>query len=127
MAGIDATTGRVLAGWPHVVQSIQILLTTRLGDRVMRRWVGAVTAAILGRLVNRQNMLRLLQSIAVAIELFEPRFRLISVTPTTIDRTGRVAIVLEGQYLPRGHLGDTRPEGTRRIQLTLNDQGVVAL
>lgn len=126
MAGIDAVTGRPLSGWPHVVQSVGILLTTRLGDRAMRRYVGSVTTALLGRNINRTNMLRLLQSIAVAIDLFEPRFGVLRVTPVALERSGHVSIVIEGEYRPRGHLGDPRPEGTRRITLgaTGHDQGI---
>ena len=123
MAGIDARTGRLVAGWPHVVQSVGVLLTTRLGERNMRRHVGAVTAALLGQLGNRPNLVRLLQSIAVAIELFEPRFKVIRVVPVRLDRTGRVEVHIEGEYRPRGHLGDPRPDGTRRIVLTAADNG----
>lgn len=126
MAGIDAATGRLLAGWPHVVQSVGIVLTTRLGDRVMRRWFGAVTAALLGQLVNRGNLLRLLQSIAVAIDLYEPRFKVLRVIPVRLERNGRVEIWIEGEYRPRGHLGDPRPEGTRRITLASGEQGITA-
>lgn len=127
MAGIDARTGQLLEGWPHVVQSVGILITTMLGSRVMRRYVGSVATLMLGKLVNRRNMLRLMQSIAVAIDLFEPRFKVKSITPTTLDRTGKVSLVIEGEYRPRGHLGDPRPEGTRRITLASNgqDQGVI--
>ncbi len=126
MAGIDAATGRPLAGWSHVVQSVGILLTTRLGDRTMRRYVGAVTAQLLGQLVNRGNLLRLLQSIAVAIDLFEPRFKVLRVVPVRLERSGRVEIWIEGEYRPRGHLGDPRPEGTRRITLAAGEQGITA-
>jgi len=123
MAGIDAATGRPIAGWTHVVQSVGIILTTRFGDRVMRRYFGSVATQMLGKNINRQNMLRLLQSIAVAIDLFEPRFRVLAVTPTKLERDGRAAILIEGEYLPRGHLGDSRPEGTRRITLAAGDNG----
>jgi len=128
MAGIDARTGRMLTGWAHVVQSVGILITTRIGDRVMRRYVGSVATLLLGKLVNRPNMLRLMQSIVVAIDLFEPRFKVMSIRPTTLDRSGKVALVIEGEYRPRGHLGDPRPEGTRRITLASagQDQGITA-
>lgn len=123
MAGIDARTGRPLGGWSHVVQSVGILLTTRLGERQMRGYVGAVTASLLGSLVNRANLLRLLQSIAVAIELFEPRFKVSRIVPVRLERSGRVEIWIEGEYRPRGHLGDPRPEGTRRITLATGERG----
>lgn len=118
MAGIDARTGRPISGWPHVVQSVGIILTTRLGDRAMRRHVGSVAPAILGQLGNRQTLLRLQQSIAVALDLFEPRFGVLRVTPVKLERSGRLEIHIEGEYRPRGHLGDPRPEGTRRIVLS---------
>lgn len=123
MAGIDARTGRPLGGWPHVVQSIGILLTTALGHRVMRRHVGSVTPQLLGRLLNGPTMLRLLQSIAIPIELFEPRFRVLRVRPISATREGRAEILIEGEYRPRGHLGDFTPEGTRRVTLALGGAG----
>ncbi len=126
MPGIDAVTGRPLAGWPHVVQSIGIIISTRLGERCMRRWFGSVTMSMLGSLANRRNLLRLMQSIAVAIDLHEPRFHVLNVTPVELDRAGRFKIIIEGEYRPRGHLGDLRPEGTRRITLLPSEQGIVA-
>ncbi|MDP1642721.1 MAG: GPW/gp25 family protein [Phenylobacterium sp.] len=128
MAGIDARTGRPIEGWPHVVQSVGFILTTRLGDRAMRRFFGSVTPALLGQLGNRPNLLRLQQSIAVALDLFEPRFGVLRVTLDTLDRAGRLEIHIEGEYRPRGHLGDPRPDGTRRIVLSRapGGAGVVA-
>ena len=126
MAGIDAVTGLPLAGWPHVVQSIGVIISTRLGDRNMRRWFGAVTLALLGRLANKRMLLRFMQSIAVAIDLHEPRFHVLRVTPVALERSGRIKIVIEGEYRPRGHLGDPRPEGTRRITLLPDEQGIIA-
>jgi phage baseplate assembly protein W len=34
MAGIDRATGRLLDGWPHVVQSIVVIITTTYGERM---------------------------------------------------------------------------------------------
>ena len=39
--GISATTGRVLTGWDHCVQSLAKILTTRFNSRVMRRDFGS--------------------------------------------------------------------------------------
>ena len=38
--GLNAATGSVIEGWPHVAQSLQDIFTTRFGTRIMREWYG---------------------------------------------------------------------------------------
>jgi uncharacterized protein len=121
MAGINRRTGRILDGFPHVVQSIDVIFSTRLGERVMRRWFGAIGAAILGRLLVPRTILIFTTALTVALELWEPRFKVTRVITdgNTTDklRLGELSLIIEGEYRPRGHLGDTRSEGVRRVSL----------
>lgn len=124
MAGIDRETGRILDGFQHVEQSIQVIFATRIGDRVMRRHFGSVGPALLGRLMTPRTVLIFKAALAVAIDLWEPRFRLsrVSVGRDAAEETrlGRLTLILEGQYLPRGHLGDRTSEEPRTLSLTLS-------
>ncbi|WP_127076147.1 GPW/gp25 family protein [Rhodomicrobium lacus] len=127
MAGLDRVTGRPLDGFAHVVQSIDVIFTTRLGDRVMRRWFGAIGSALLGRLLVPKTILLFITTLATALDLWEPRFKVarIDTSGNTADaiRLGQLALVIEGEYRPRGHLGDTRSEGLRRISLASSKYG----
>ena len=40
MGGMDARTGKFIGRGPHIVQSIEIMLRTPVGSRVMRREIG---------------------------------------------------------------------------------------
>ena len=125
--GIDMRTGKTLTGWQHVLQSLEIIFTTPIGSRVMRRAFGSAIPALLGRPMNNRTILAFATAIVVAVELWEPCFRIKQVyfarrdsatgepvnTPEKM-RLGALAMTLVGEYRPRGHLGDPTPEGGER-------------
>jgi hypothetical protein len=131
MAGVDRVTGRRLAGFSHVVQSINVIMTTRLGSRVMRRHFGSSAFSLLGRMLTADHIVRFFSVYCLAIELWEPRFRVVRVVPvrTTVDdlRLGRFAFAIEGEYRPRGHLGDPTPEGVRRIDFAQSKASLIGV
>lgn len=107
--GIDRRTGQVLSGWPHVLQSIEVILSTRIGARVMRRWFGSDIPALLGRNMDVPTVVRFWAAICIALALWEPRFKItkISATGSTDGmRAGAIGFSVAGIYYPRGHLGD---------------------
>lgn len=117
MAGLDRRTGRPLGGFAHVIQSLEVIFTTRIGSRVMRRFFGSEIPGLLGKNIVPSTFLKFATAVHVAIELWEPRFHLVQVTfprdtngPENVRR-GRIGIALYGQYRPRGHLGDPTPDG----------------
>ena len=118
MAGIDRLTGKPLAGFDHVVQSLRVIFATRIGARVMRRTFGSQVPALLGRNIAQSTFLRFATAVHMAVELWEPRFRLQQVTfprddntPETV-RKGRIGLALVGEYRPRALQGDPTPEAT---------------
>lgn len=115
MAGINRDTGKMLSGWPHLVQSLGVLFTTHIGARLMRRHFGAESPDLLGENLVPATILRFAGTIIVAVELWEPRFRVRKIdisrdanTPEKL-RLGRVSMAIRGEYRPRGHLGDPTP------------------
>lgn len=131
MAGVDRATGRRLAGFAHVVQSVNVIMMTRLGDRVMRRHFGSSAFSLLGRMLTADHIVRFFSVYCLAIELWEPRFKVVRVVPvrTTVNdlRLGRFAFAIEGEYRPRGHLGDPTPEGIRRIDFAQSKASLIGV
>ena len=128
--GMDRRTGAVLTGWPHVVQSIEVILTTRIGERMFRRVFGSQVPGLLGEPLTSPTIVRFFAAVIAAIELWEPRFRVRSID--VIDgnsaerlRSGRLALKIRGEYRPRGHLGDPTPDWQER-SLTLGGDGRMA-
>lgn len=125
--GIDAMTGAALSGWPHVVQSLRDIFLTRFGTRIMREWYGSFVPDALGRLINRTEMLPVMASITSAIEQWESRFLVESITVDADDaRSGALAVSILGTYRPRALVGDMTPEGSRKLVVVLSG-GVVTV
>lgn len=107
--GIDARTGKRLSGWAHCAQSIGRCLTTRFSTRVMRRHLGSLVPDIQDDNADAGTIFRLFVSIADALndpDGGEPGFNLRNVSLLDGGRSGRFVVLLEGEYFPRGHLGD---------------------
>ena len=128
--GMDRRTGAVLSDWPHVAQSIEVILTTRIGERMFRRVFGSQVPKLLGEPLTNPTIVRFFAAVIAAIELWEPRFRVRSID--VIDgnsaerlRAGRLALKIRGEYRPRGHLGDPTPDWQER-SLTIGDDGRMA-
>ncbi len=117
-AGVDATTGKTLRGWDHVLQSIGKIFSTPHFTRVMRPYVGSMVPALIGRLVNVRHIQRFRWAAAMALLLFEPRFRPSRIDLVELDRTGRTGWVIEGTYFPLGHKGDFSRGEPRRLDLS---------
>ena len=120
MVGINDQTGKWLGGFSHVVQSLGIIFTTPIAARVMRRTFGSAVPALLGRSLTIPTILKFKTAIIVAVELFEPRFRITIIPGSPRDtparlRKGQVGFVVQGHYRPRGHLGDPTEEDTESI------------
>lgn len=121
--GTDGRTGKTLSDWDHVLQSLEFVFATLIGSLVMLREFGSAVPALLGRPMNTATVLRFATAIIVAVELWEPRFRIKQVTFSRRQnspermRLGGLAMTIVGEYRPRGHLGDPTPEGgDRRIE-----------
>ncbi|MFT0892736.1 GPW/gp25 family protein [Pseudochelatococcus sp. G4_1912] len=125
--GFDRETGAIITDWEHVSQSIGLSLTTPRFTRVMRRLFGSDLTGMIDAPMNSQNMLRVIRAVAEALQprliegrqYGEPRFKLEKVHVNQAEASGRLTITVRGQYLPRGHLGDTTPAGVRGAEVRL--------
>jgi phage baseplate assembly protein W len=122
--GIDRRTGMPLAGWPQVMQSIEVILTTAYFERMMRPYVGSLGLRLFGELANRRTAQRFRWTVATALLLFEPRFHPLRIDQLDLDRTGDTTWMIEGDYRPRGHLGDLTSAGRRTLSLVAGESGL---
>jgi phage baseplate assembly protein W len=124
-SGIDRQTGRLLIGWDHCVQSIAVILTTRVGSRVMRRPFGSAALELQDRNATAKRIMQIYAAVAAAIKRWEPGFRLQTIALTRGGADGIFAFEISGIFFPRGHLGDYSLTETRSAVLAANDNGLV--
>jgi hypothetical protein len=114
---MDAGSGADISAWPHVLQSLEVIFTTRFGERVMREWFGSLVPAFLGENLNTPTVVAFFSAVSAAIEQWEPRYRITRIVPESVGRDGRLRIFMEGEYRPRALLNDFTPEGARRVTI----------
>lgn len=100
MTGVSSITGRRLSRSEHIGQSIADILTTPIGERVMRRNYGSYIPQLLDHPTTAANRLRLTAATAQAIIKWEPRTRVQRVS-VSFDAQGRC-----GLHIVRRDLAD---------------------
>jgi phage baseplate assembly protein W len=101
MIGIDASTGKHMSDLAHLRQSVRDILTTPIGTRVMRRDYGSRLYRLVDAPMNDATRLDMMAATYEAIETWEPRLQLESVS-VEVSEPGAIVIALAGQYLPTG-------------------------
>lgn len=105
--GLARADGGLVTGWDHVVQSMTDIFTTPIGSRVMRRDYGSELPQLIDQPMTPVNVLRVYAAVATTLQRWEPRVDLKTVQIVEATSQGRLGLALTGDYLPRGHLGDT--------------------
>jgi phage baseplate assembly protein W len=123
--GLDASTGGILTGWYHVVQSLRDIFDTRFGSRIMREWYGSFVPNLLGCLITPDEVVPYFAAITSAIEQWEPRFRVTHIQVVKVTRDGQLHVFLEGEYRPRAVYGDFTAAGARRLDAYANPDGML--
>ena len=125
--GLNRATGKAIEGFDHVIQSIDVIFSTRIGERVMRRHFGSASPALIGRAMTPNQVFVFFYLIMWTLERWEPRFKVVQITPSASAeeaRLGHMTFEIAGEYRPRGHLGDPTPEGIMRTLIVDGrDQG----
>lgn len=101
MNGMDRNTGKALSGIAHCKQSIVDILTTQLNTRVMRRTYGSELFDLTDAPMNQDTRMRLIKATAEALELWEPRIQVQTLT-FSVNADGQTICDLTGIYLPDG-------------------------
>lgn len=123
--GLNATTGGVVTGWDHVVQSLRDIFDTRFGTRIMREWYGSFVPNLLGRLITPKEVVPYFAAITSAIEQWEPRFRVTNIQVVKVTRDGQLHVFIDGEYRPRACFGDFTVAGARRLDAYANLDGIL--
>lgn len=121
MVDFDRHTGQLIDNYASALQSVEMILMTRIGERVMRRQFGAGVLELLGRLMTPPLFTAFRILLAAAIDLWEPRFRVRRIELNgSVDalRSGSAGFAIEVDWRPRAHLGDPSVEGVRTFGLT---------
>ncbi|SOC26820.1 hypothetical protein SAMN05421512_1174 [Stappia indica] len=103
--GLDARTGQPLRGWPHVVQSLETIWSTRLGKRVMRLGFGSELFSRLGEDITPALALQLYTDLTVAAHTWEPEYRITSMQLVNLTSAGALGLRHSGTYYPEGRFG----------------------
>lgn len=90
-------TGRAVAYDAHIAQSIQDILTTPIGSRVMRRDYGSALPDLIDAPISGETVIDLYAATAEAIDLWEPRFALSRVQVAAASRAGALTLRLIGE------------------------------
>jgi hypothetical protein len=138
--GMNRFTGKLMQGWPHVEQSMEVIFATPYHERVLRRWVGSFVPMLLGENFVERIVMRFYWAIITGIDLWEPDYRIRQVyfmgnalsgwsplpssSAAAMVRLGDAIFRNEGVYRPRGHLGDFTPADTKQSALTGKGDGL---
>jgi phage baseplate assembly protein W len=117
--GVNRREGGILTGWEHVKQSIEVILTTPIGTRVMRRDFGSRLTSLIDAPMNDRVVLAAYSAVADALARWEPRYRLDTVKIEAAGAGGAITFILSGTYYPRGHLGDFSEGSARLAEITI--------
>ncbi|MGO3931802.1 GPW/gp25 family protein [Rhodopseudomonas pseudopalustris] len=85
MVGIDRNTGKVIDRTQHIIQSIEVLLTTPLGTRVMRRDVGFEILDESGKPRHGYDSDAIEAAAKKALSIYEPRIDVDSIQSVFSD------------------------------------------
>jgi phage baseplate assembly protein W len=84
MVGIDRHTGKMIERPEHIIQSIEVILTTPVGTRVMRRELGVAFLDEDGSFKAGTSAEDIARDALSTLEKYEPRIRNISVIPEMV-------------------------------------------
>lgn len=103
MAGMNAHTGRRLDSLAHIQQSVNDILTTPIGSRVMRRDYGSLLPELIDQPLNGPTALRAYSATVVALMKWEPRIRVQQITrQVSTQRPGRFDLIISAQRVDSG-------------------------
>jgi len=104
MNGTNRHTGKPLGGLEHLQQSVQDILTTPIGSRVMRREYGSNLHRRVDAPITPALLVEIYADTIDALSKWEPRLRIKTITVADVSRpaAGWMILDIDGQYLVNG-------------------------
>ncbi|MCS6192167.1 hypothetical protein G3476_11075 [Shewanella baltica] len=88
--GMNRFDGRALSESQHISQSIQDILTTPLGSRVMRRDYGSAIFELIDQPQSAAVKLQIMAAAVIALTRWEPRIRITEIEVIAGDLNGKM-------------------------------------
>lgn len=101
MQGMNINTGRTISDLEHLRQSINNILSTPIGSRIMRREYGSRLFQRLDAPMTGELIAEIYADVVEALFNYEPRFKVTNVTVVSI-KDGHLVLDLVGKYLLTG-------------------------
>lgn len=98
MQGMDRRTGKLIRDKDHLRQSIEMILTTRIGSRVMRPEFGSELPSLVAAPMTPSTDLRIYAAVLDSLTRWEPRLITENVQITNRTADGELELKLTGQY-----------------------------
>lgn len=99
MLGMNRFTGKALTGKNHILQSIDDILSTKTGLRIMLRDYGSDLFDLVDRPMNNLLDVEIQAATAGALEKWEPRIKITRVDVTKRSVSGQIMLALEGYLI----------------------------
>lgn len=99
MAGMNRHTGAPLSGLAHIKQSVEDILSTKVGDRLARREYGSLLPDLIDKPMTPANILRVYAATALAITRWENRLRLRRVALVAGESPGSAILTIDADRL----------------------------
>ncbi|EBO7991116.1 baseplate assembly protein [Salmonella enterica] len=99
--GMNRNSGLAIRDSEHISQSMRDILLTPVGSRVMRREYGSLLSALIDMPQNPALRLQIMVACYSAIQKWEPRIRLISISFERGD-TGEMYVDITGMRTDTG-------------------------
>lgn len=99
MNGFNVTTGTLLGGYDHLLQSVKDILTTPVGSRVMLREYGSDIPKLLDSPMNNETFAKIYAAIVDALNKWEPRLTVDRMQVVSVSANGVLSLSIEGRYL----------------------------
>ena len=96
MRGMSSSTGAAIEGDEHLQQSVEDILTTPIGSRLMRRDYGSPLFELVDAPTTPSVVQQFFAAVAVALHRWEPRLLLTRVFVTLGAAPSEVTIAVEG-------------------------------
>ena len=98
MQGMDRRTGKLSRDKDHLRQSIEMILTTPIGSRVMRPEFGSELPRLVALPMTPSTDLRIYAAVLDSLTKWEPRLITENVQITNRTADGELELKLTGQY-----------------------------